>query len=268
MSTEDNLQEAIEGLQQLGLQEYEARCFVGLSRVSSATAKTLSEVTEVPRTRVYDAIRVLESKGLVEIHHSSPQQFRSVPLEEGMETLRDQYESRVERVHRALEEIDVVESGDESPIQEVWSISGGDAIENRVNELVRGSSEEVVLVVGHDNLLTPKMVETLNAANGTTDVLVGAVTEELMEKVNERVPQATTFTTGLEWVRPGSGTEVKIGQLLLVDRSALLVSSVLPDTSEEHAIYGRGFGNGLVILARRIMSRGLVPIRDPGEADD
>ena len=61
MSTDNASNEAVGLLQQLGLKEYEARCFVGLSQLSSGTAKQLSESTEVPRTRVYDAIRVLEA---------------------------------------------------------------------------------------------------------------------------------------------------------------------------------------------------------------
>src|SRR6056297_2853298 len=109
MSTENALEEATEVLQQLGLKEYEARCFVGLSRLPTGTAKQLSEITDVPRTRIYDAIRVLEAQGLVEIQHSSPQQFRAVPLEEATETLRDQYEARVDRLQKALDMVEIVD---------------------------------------------------------------------------------------------------------------------------------------------------------------
>lgn len=52
ISTDNALEEATEVLQQLGLKEYEAQCFVGLSRLSTGTAKQLSETTDVPRTRV------------------------------------------------------------------------------------------------------------------------------------------------------------------------------------------------------------------------
>ena len=69
MSTEDTLNKAVTALQELGLKEYEAQCFVGLSRLPSGTAKQLSEITDVPRTRVYDAIRLLEAQGLVEVQH-------------------------------------------------------------------------------------------------------------------------------------------------------------------------------------------------------
>ncbi|WP_240334713.1 TrmB family transcriptional regulator [Halorussus sp. MSC15.2] len=73
-------------LQQLGLKEYEAKCFVVLTRKGTATAKQISEITDVPRTRVYDAIRVSEAQGLVEIQHTNPRQYRAVPLEEATRT--------------------------------------------------------------------------------------------------------------------------------------------------------------------------------------
>ena len=141
MDASDSMQTAIEVLQQLGLKEYEARCFVGLSRVDTGTAKRLGELTEVPRTRVYDAIRVLEAQGLVEIQHSSPQRYRAVALEEATETLRDQYDSRVERLQSALETAEVVDDGDEEPALQVWSMAGQNGIENRTKQIV-GDAED------------------------------------------------------------------------------------------------------------------------------
>ena len=265
MKESDNVEEAIEVLQQLGLKEYEARCFVGLSRLDSGTAKRLSEMTEVPRTRVYDAIRMLEAQGLVEIHHSSPQRFRAVPLREATETLRDQYEARVERLNSALETIDIVETKEESNLQEVWSMSGREAIENRTNELITRATDEVVLVIGDESLLTDDLVEDLTGVGNGVTIVIGALTKSVEERIHEAVPQATTFISGLEWLhgKEASEDEVAIGRLLLVDRSTILVSSIIPDTGEEQAVFGDGFGNGLVVIARRLMAEGLVRTRDP-----
>ena len=265
MDTPENVEEAIEVLQQLGLKEYEARCFVGLSRLNTGTAKKLSELTEVPRTRVYDAIRVLEAQGLVEIQHSSPQQFRAVPLEEATETLRDQYEERVERLHDALDTVDIVDEGDESPVQQIWAMAGQDAIENRTDQLIEKATDEVVLVIGDESLLTEDLVETLNEVGNGVELVIGALTEPLQERIQETVPDATTFVSGLEWLHGEHTTEddTAIGRLLLIDRSTILVSSIIPDTKEEQAIFGEGFGNGLVVIARRLMAQGLIPARDP-----
>ena len=265
MDTEQHIEEAIEVLQQLGLKEYEARCFVGLTRLDTGTAKQLSDITAVPRTRVYDAIRVLEAQGLVEIQHSSPQQFRAVPLEEAMETLRDQYETRVDRLQDVLGTVDVVEDSDDSPVQEVWSMADNDAIENRTDQLIGDATEEIVLVVGHESLLTDDLVDVLNSVESDVEVLVGALTESLQTEIQAAVPGATTFTSGLAWLRGenDSKDDTAIGRLVLVDRSTILVSTIKPDSMEERAIFGGGFGNGLVVIARRLMAQGLLTTRDP-----
>lgn len=265
MDSTDNSEEAVEILQQLGLKEYEARCFVGLNRLSSGTAKKLSELTEVPRTRVYDAIRVLEAHGLVEIQHTSPQRFRAVPLEEATETLRDEYEGRVDRLRTSLESIDGVEESEGSVIQQVWSMSGRDAIENRTGKLIENATEEVVLVVADQSLLTADLLAELNEVNEDIDLLVGTWSESLQKTVQDEVPHAKTFVSGLEWLHGGEGTEsdTAIGRLLLVDRSEILVSTIVPGTGAEQAIFGEGFGNGLVVIARRLMAQGLLTVRDP-----
>jgi sugar-specific transcriptional regulator TrmB len=265
MSTDELLDEAIEILQQLGLKEYEARCFVGLTRLPAATAKQLSEITEVPRTRVYDAIRVLEAQGFVEIQHSSPQQFRAVPLGEAMETLRDQYDSRVERLASALEDAEEIDPETEEPVQEVWAMSGTDAIANRANRLVEAATDEVILVIGDESLLTDELIGVLNDLNDHTDLLVGAVTESLQERIQEAVPEATTYLSGLDWLQALDERDdhLAIGRLLLVDRSSILVSTLVQDSREEQAIFGGGFRNGLIVIARRLLAQGLIPNRDP-----
>lgn len=265
MSASENIEEAITVLEKLGLKEYEARCFVGLTRVETGTAKKLSELTEVPRTRVYDAIRILEAQGLVEIHHSSPQQFRAVSLDEATETLRDQYESRVERLQDALGSVDIVDEDDETPVQQVWSMAGNGGIENRTEELIETASDEVVLVLGDESLLTGNLIDTLNNVGEGTELLVGALTESLEQQIRTAVPNATTFISGLEWLHgvENSEDETAIGRLLLVDRSSILVSSIMPDSKEEQAIFGTGFGNGLVVISRRLMAHGLLTQKDP-----
>ena len=258
MATYDNVQEAVDVLQQLGLKEYEARCFVGLSQLPAGTAKKLSEMTDVPRTRVYDAVRVLEAQGLVEIQHSSPQRFRAVSLSEATETLRDQYDARVDRLHSALEDVQLSAPPEESSIQEVWSMTGSTAIETRTDKLLRQAESEIVLVVADESLLTDRLIAKLNGIDEEVDLLVGAVSESVRAEIEDAIPRAPTYGSGREWLREEQVDtgETAIGRLVLVDRSTILVSSIVPSTGEEHAIFGEGFGNGLVVIARRLMSQG------------
>lgn len=267
MPTEDNIEEAIEGLQEIGLQEYEARCFVGLLRLSSGTAKQLSEVTEVPRTRVYDAIRVLETKGLVEIHHSSPQQFRAVPLEEAREILRTQFESRVDRIHRALENIEILDSGQGPPVQEVWSFSGSEAIEHRTAEIIGDASDEVVLIVADEPVLTDDLLTALDDVPTGVNVILGGLTEAVTNKL-EAVDGATTGGDALDWIQQPSDSGPRVGHVLLVDGSTLLVSSILPEGGDRYAIYARGFGNSFVLVMDNLVSADLRGLQQLGDGVD
>jgi sugar-specific transcriptional regulator TrmB len=254
---------AVEGLRQLGLKKYEAEVFVGLSQMDTGTAKDVSELTEVPRTRVYDSIRVLESEGLVEVQHTNPKRFRAVPLEEATDTLRKRYNQQIEKVENALSSMEQVKiSRDE--VQEVWSLSGSGLVETRSNNLIDEAESEVVLIIGNENLLTDDLIRSLKHVGTDVNLFVGTVSDDVQEKVKSEVPRAETFESGLRWMRAENSVEDKIdvGRLLLVDRSSILVSSIEPDTLEEYAVFGEGFGNGLLVIARRIMATGLVPELD------
>lgn len=261
------LEEATKLLQKFGLKEYAARSFVGLSRLDTGTAKELSEITDVPRTRIYDAVKALEELGLVELHHSNPKRFRAVTIDEATEILRYTYEGRIAQLQESLERVDRVEVTEEEPVQEVWSMSGQPSIETRANTLISSASDEIVLVIGDESLLTQDLVTTLNEVGDDVDIIIGALTESLRERIQGRVSEATTFMSGLEWLHgPGrSEKDTEIGRLLMVDRSAILVSTLVQATNSEHAIFGEGFDNGMIVIARRLISQGLLTRRDPGE---
>jgi len=260
MDTNETQEEAVEMLQQLGLKEYEAKCFVALARVPKATAKEISTIADVPRTRVYDANRILEAQGLVEVQHTNPQQFRAVPIDEAMETLQQRYDSRMNTLRELLQSIEPAERDRESLSNEVWSLRGSEAIKNRTQQLIDKSTEEVVMVIGSNEVLTDSLFDSLNTASeGGATVIIGALTPELSETIQKHIPDAEVFVSGLEWLRGKHGEEQQaaIGRLLLVDRQAILVSSIHPETGEEHVVFGRGFGNGLVVIVRRLMATGL-----------
>ena len=260
MKTDESREQAVELLQELGLKEYEAKCFVTLSRLPEATAKEISETTDVPRTRVYDAIRILEAKGLVEVQHSNPQRFRSVPIEEAVDSLEERYESRLTTLREALEGIETVER-EEEVTQEIWSLSGTDSVANRTLSLLDEATDEIVIVIGSEEILTEDLLRSLDDVSTEVDVIIGTITESLRDEVREAVPNARVFVSGLEWLHDGEGRteETAIGRLVLIDRGTILVSSVQQGEKEELGVFGRGFGNGLVVIARRLMATGLVP---------
>lgn len=261
--------ETVSLLQDLGLKEYEARCFLALTGLSSGTAKEISDMSEVPRTRVYDAIRVLEAQGLVEVQHSSPQRFRAVGVGEAMSTLRQKYEGRIETLESSLEQLETSDESDEADlIQEVWSLTGVEGIQSRMLDLIEDADSEVVLLVVEEELLTDELYDQLEAAmDRGVRVVVGGQTSGIVENLKSELPPVEVFETELTWLMgPEDEGEVAISRLLLTDRTTLLVSSFYPDEagveSNEQAVFANGLGNGIVVLIRRLISSGLLPRAD------
>ncbi|MFC6718952.1 TrmB family transcriptional regulator [Natrialbaceae archaeon GCM10025810] len=269
MTTGQRKAETVSLLQDLGLKEYEARSFLALTQLSTGTAKEISDISEVPRTRVYDAVRVLESRGLVEVQHGTPQQFRAVSIEEASATLRQQFGTRIDTLESHLEALDFQPEVDDSDqMQEVWTLSGHDGIEARTHTLLENAESEIVLLIVEEELLTEALYERLHdAVDRGVDVIIGGETDAIIAKLGTELPSVKVFETDLNWLLgPASDDEVAISRLLLVDRTTLLVSSFYPDAdhdSDEQAIFANGLENGIVVLLRRIISSGLLPLADP-----
>ena len=268
--------QAIELLQQLGLKEYEAKSFVALTRRQSGTAKDISETSEVPRTRVYDAVRVLESKGLVETQHSNPQVFRAVTIDEAVNTLQMEYVERTESLRGVLSRLEPTEEADTTEAtHEVWAISGDQGITSRTRRLIEGTTDELILVLGHDGIFTDSLATQLQAAHerGVT-VVIGAIDESLRTTIQARLPNIEVFLSGLDWLSrsPLLEDDTEISRLLLVDREAILVSSFTEGYGDgrehEQGVFGRGFDNGLVAIVRRLMATGLLSELDLADSVD
>ncbi|MFC6613657.1 TrmB family transcriptional regulator [Halopenitus salinus] len=266
-----NQEQAIELLQELGLKEYEAKSFVALTRRHRGTARDISETSEVPRTRVYDAIRVLESKGLVETQHSNPQVFRAVSIDEAVNTLQSEYVERTESLRSTLSDLEPTDDGESTEAtHEVWAISGDQGITSRTRQLIEGATEELILVIGHGSILTDRLVEQLRSAQERgVNVIIGTVDEDLRTAVRDVLPDVEVFVSGLDWLSrsPLPGDDTEISRLLLADREAILVSSFTETGGDgrehEQGVFGRGFNNGLVAIVRRLMATGLLSGNDP-----
>lgn len=271
MTNDDTTAEAVSLLQELGLQEYEARCFMALTQLSTGTAKDIHELSEVPRTRVYDAVRVLESQGLVEVQHSNPQQYRSVGIDEAVRTLRQKYNTRIDTLESYLERIERQEpEADDDEVQEVWSLTGHEAIESRTIDLVESAESEVALLVVDERILSETLYSALaDASDRGVSIILGGQTAEITRRLEEEFPSTRVFETNLNWLHGQSTTNaIAISRILLVDQTRLLISSYYPDSSDgdasEQAIFAGGLGNGMVVLLRRLVSSGLAAVDDPG----
>ena len=88
-----------------GLTEYQARVYLTLLDLGTATASQVTPHARVPRTRIYATMSQLHEKGLVEIIPETPLRYRAVPFVQFlMQTVNDLRE-RAESLERNTDAI-------------------------------------------------------------------------------------------------------------------------------------------------------------------
>ena len=147
---EDPEAAAVEQLERFGMSSYAARTFVALETLGSGTARDVSQVSSVPRTRVYDAIDELEEEGLVDIQQASPKRFWAISSETASRTFEHELQRRIELLRTALDEIEPSQRRAEQ--RGVWTVNGQTAITNRVLEFFDSADDEIVYMTVEDLL--------------------------------------------------------------------------------------------------------------------
>lgn len=249
-------QEAVDALENLGLTEYEARCFVALAQLPHGTAREIGQVADIPRSRVYETMDRLRERGLVEIHEAEPRAYQGVPIDTAIEILRNQYESYFDTVERTLQQI---EPTYKKAQQAVWAINTHEQVTGRVVDLVGDASDEIVLIVLEDDLLDEDTLAGLaDASDRGVSVHVGSVSDSIRERVEDAGVDARVFTTELiEWFTAMSGSP-RIGRLLMVDRGPVLASALheeeLPGVPNETAAWSDGIDHGVATFMERVFT--------------
>ena len=172
--SDDPRSAAIEQLEQFGLSAYAARTFIALKSLGTGTAKDVSGVSDVPRTRVYDAIDELHERGLVDVQQSSPKEFWAISAETTRGMFEQEMDHRLSVLSGALAELEPAHRSEEQ--QGVWTVNGQPAVTDRVIEFVQGADDEIVYMTV-DDLLTDDVIDALGTAaeRGVTISLGGEI---------------------------------------------------------------------------------------------
>lgn len=232
-------------LQEFGFSQYEAYTFVYLLRLGSATAKEVADFDSVPRTRVYDAVETLHEGGLVDVKYGSPQVYTPVSRETAIRHLDVQRQNAIDELSEVFADLDPVEDRPEE--LGVWTVTGREAVTNRVLEFM-GDADDQIVYMTIDELLTDAHIEHLvEAAERGVDIQLGGISQEVQEQIQDRIPSASVFETLWEW------SELGAGSVLITDERTALASILVDDDRggpDETAIWGSGRHNSLVVILR------------------
>jgi sugar-specific transcriptional regulator TrmB len=233
---------AVEQLQEFGLSAYAARTFVALSTLGTGTARDVSRVASVPRTRVYDAVEELQEMGLASVHQSSPRTFVVPAMETVSRTFENEFQRRIGLLGTALRALDT----ESPPVGGVRTVEGQSAVTDRVLSLLGEADEEVVYATAED-LLTPAVIEAVAAADDRgVSVTVGGASATVRERVRTAVPDAAVDASAWDIA------DTALGRVLVVDGERTLLSA--RDDGTETAVWSDAASRGFAAVLRAMVT--------------
>lgn len=128
-------------LEKLGLTENEAKAYIGLVSLREATAREIHELTNVPRAKIYEILKVLAKKGFLEVRQGSPTYFRAVDPKQVIGKIKDEF------LNCTIETLDQLNqlSYELPQTSPVWCIQSEWGIKNRIREILGGIKEELII---------------------------------------------------------------------------------------------------------------------------
>jgi sugar-specific transcriptional regulator TrmB len=255
----DLVGETVDALRPFGLTEYESKCFVALSRIGVGTAKEISEVSEVPRARVYDCMEALAEHGLVDVQNATPRQFRAAGTDEVIRVLDRRCTRRIERLERHLQRLEPPGGADQDG--DVWVTEGDEEVAERVEGLIREAEEELLLAVAVDGLLTDDVRRALIEADDRgVSITAGSPSEEIRAELRDLLQGETVLETWTWWeshpIQPGA-----ISSIVMADGRSILVSAdietSLPGVRKHRALWTDSERAPLVGMMRPLLENAI-----------
>jgi len=127
-------------LSKLGLNEYEARAYVALVVLGSATPSLVAELGQIPRTSAYRVLEGLVRRGFAREKEGRPRTFVPVPPSE----LSERFVAEVEDAFAKLDTVKDILSERGVP-QLVYTIMGKDRVLEKIGEMVDKSESAFVI---------------------------------------------------------------------------------------------------------------------------
>lgn len=137
----------IYSLKILGLSHYEAEAYISLNKLISAKADEISELANIPRTKVYYVLKELDKKGFIKIDHGTrPLTYTVIPP---FNVYKNKKEELIKKLNESGERLNEIYNNQINETQApVWLINSSKNIVNKELELIKESKKSIYIKIG------------------------------------------------------------------------------------------------------------------------
>lgn len=142
------MQTAVLKLKQLGFSEYEAKAYMALVTESPLTAYELSKNAGIPSSKIYEVLRKLEFKHLIQsVYGERSKIFIPVPPDDFIQSFRSSVE---DNLHAVSNELKTVRS--ELPTGYTWHIKTYESLIHRALRMINTARESLLMLLWKEEM--------------------------------------------------------------------------------------------------------------------
>lgn len=155
----------IEKLKEIGLNTYEAKTYVALLKKYPATGYEVSKLANIPQSRTYDTLKVLEEKNIVIATNTKPVTYTPIKPKQLTSRVKKKMDSTINFLDKHLPSVK------EDYNEPIITITGKQNIEDRIIEVIRNAKREIYIEIWSQDFKVFEQ-ELLNAYNRNVEIRI------------------------------------------------------------------------------------------------
>ena len=155
----------IEKLKDIGFNSYEAKVYVALLKKYPATGYEVSKLANIPQSRTYDTLKVLEEKNIVIATNTKPITYTPIKPKQLTTRIQKKFNSTINFLEKHLPE---VKDDYKEPI---ITITDRQNIQDKIIEVIQNAKREIYIEVWREDFKIFEK-ELLNAYNRNVELRI------------------------------------------------------------------------------------------------
>ena len=155
----------IEKLKEIGLNTYEAKVYVALLKKYPATGYEVSKLANIPQSRTYDTLKVLEEKNIAVATNTKPVTYTPVKPKVLLNKVQKKMDSAINFLEKHLPEVK------DDYNEPIITISGKQKIQDKITEVIQNAKHEIYMEVWSQDFKIYEK-ELLNAYNRNVEIRI------------------------------------------------------------------------------------------------
>ncbi len=155
----------VEKLKEIGFNSYEAKVYIALLKKYPATGYEVSKLANIPQSRTYDTLKVLEEKNIVAATNTKPISYTPIKPKQLITSYQKKMNSTINYLEKHLPEVK------EDYIEPIVTVTGKQNIQNKVLEVIQNAKREIYMEIWSQDFKIYEQ-ELLNAYNRNVEIRI------------------------------------------------------------------------------------------------